>query len=104
MATILITGANRGIGLALAQQFAARGEHVIGVGRHRSDALDATGAQVEAGIDVTDGAAIDALAHWPHVSHATRRSPLPRPGAMPARPLHGRAAVKSPLSPTSPCA
>ena len=66
MGTILITGANRGIGLALAQQFAARGDHVIGVCRHRSDALDATGAQVEAGIDVTDGAAIDALAQRLH--------------------------------------
>jgi NAD(P)-dependent dehydrogenase (short-subunit alcohol dehydrogenase family) len=50
----------------LAQQFAARGDHVIGVCRHRSDALDATGAQVEAGIDVTDGAAIDALAQRLH--------------------------------------
>ena len=66
MGTILITGANRGIGLALAQQFAARGDHVIGVCRHRSDALDATGAQVEAGIDVTAGAAIDALAQRLH--------------------------------------
>jgi NAD(P)-dependent dehydrogenase (short-subunit alcohol dehydrogenase family) len=62
MATILITGANRGIGLALAQQFAARGDDVIGVCRHGSDALAATGARVEAGVDVTDGAAVDALA------------------------------------------
>ena len=62
MATILITGANRGIGLALAQQFAARGDDVIGVCRHDSDALAATGARVEAGVDVTDGAAVDALA------------------------------------------
>jgi NAD(P)-dependent dehydrogenase (short-subunit alcohol dehydrogenase family) len=62
MATILITGANRGIGLALAQQFAARGDDVIGVCRHGSDALAATGARVESGVDVTDGAAVDALA------------------------------------------
>ncbi len=62
MATILITGANRGIGLALAQQFAARGDDVIGVCRHGSDALAATGARVEPGVDVTDGAAIAALA------------------------------------------
>ena len=62
MATVLITGANRGIGLALAQQFAARGDQVIGVCRHGSDALAQTGARVEAGVDVTDGAAIDALA------------------------------------------
>ena len=62
MATILITGANRGIGLALTQQFAARGDRVIAVCRKSSDALEATGAQVEAGIDVTDEAAVAALA------------------------------------------
>lgn len=62
MATVLITGANRGIGLALAQQFAARGDHVIGVCRHGSDPLARTGARVEAGVDVTDGAAVEALA------------------------------------------
>ena len=62
MATILITGANRGIGLALAQQYAARGDTVIGVCRHGSPALEQTGARVEAGVDVTDGAAVEALA------------------------------------------
>jgi NAD(P)-dependent dehydrogenase (short-subunit alcohol dehydrogenase family) len=62
MATVLITGANRGIGLALTQQFAARGDHVIAVCRHGSAALEQTGAQVEAGVDVTDAAAVDALA------------------------------------------
>ncbi|BCT91885.1 short-chain dehydrogenase [Lysobacter helvus] len=62
MATTLITGANRGIGLALARQFTARGDDVIAVCRTSSDALDATGARVEAGIDVTDEAAVAALA------------------------------------------
>ncbi|WP_159017463.1 SDR family oxidoreductase [Cognatiluteimonas profundi] len=62
MANILITGANRGIGLALTQQFTSRGDHVIAVCRHGSPELDKTGAQVEAGVDVTDGAAVDALA------------------------------------------
>ena len=60
--TVLVTGANRGIGLALTQHFTARGDRVIGVCRKSSDALEATGAQVEAGIDVGDEAAVAALA------------------------------------------
>ncbi len=62
MQTILITGANRGIGLALTRQFIGRGDRVIAVCRNSSDPLDATGAQVEPGIDVTDDAALAALA------------------------------------------
>ena len=63
MKTVLITGANRGIGLALTRQFTTRGDRVIAACRHSSDALDATGAQVEAGVDVTDDAALAGLAH-----------------------------------------
>jgi NAD(P)-dependent dehydrogenase (short-subunit alcohol dehydrogenase family) len=62
MSNVLITGANRGIGLALTQQFIARGDRVIAVCRKSSPALDATGARVEAGVDVSDEAAVDALA------------------------------------------
>jgi NAD(P)-dependent dehydrogenase (short-subunit alcohol dehydrogenase family) len=58
MDTVLITGANRGIGLSLAQAHAARGDKVIGVCRKDSPELKATGAQVEAGIDVTDPASL----------------------------------------------
>lgn len=62
MKNILITGANRGIGLALARRFNARGDHVIAACRRSNDALDAIGVQVEAGVDVTDTAALTALA------------------------------------------
>lgn len=61
MATILITGANRGIGLALCQHYTARGDHVIAVCRQTSEALTQTGARIEAGIDVTDDQALRAL-------------------------------------------
>jgi NAD(P)-dependent dehydrogenase (short-subunit alcohol dehydrogenase family) len=66
MDNVLITGANRGIGLALAQVHAARGDRVIGVCRQGSPELEATGAQVEAGVDVTDDAALSALAQRLH--------------------------------------
>ena len=61
MDTVLITGANRGIGLALAQLHAARGDKVIGTCRQDSAALRQTGAQVEAGVDVSDDGAVEAL-------------------------------------------
>lgn len=54
MATIVITGANRGIGLELGRQYAARGDEVIAVVRKTSDELAATGAKVHEGIDVSD--------------------------------------------------
>lgn len=60
---ILITGANRGIGLELARQFAARGDRVIATCRdlERADELVGTGARVEA-LDVTAPDSIAALA------------------------------------------
>ena len=61
MATYLITGANRGIGLSLAQQLAARGDSVIGVCRQTSPALAATGAQMIDGVDVADADAVASL-------------------------------------------
>lgn len=61
MATYLITGANRGIGLSLAQRLARRGETVIGVCRQSSAALAATGAQVIDGVDMADADAVASL-------------------------------------------
>jgi NAD(P)-dependent dehydrogenase (short-subunit alcohol dehydrogenase family) len=62
MATALVTGANRGIGLALVQRLLARGDRVIGVCRHSSRELGASGARVESGVDVTEARALEALA------------------------------------------
>ena len=53
MNTYLVTGANRGIGLALCQQLQAAGHQVIAVCRTGSDALNALGVEVIDGIDVT---------------------------------------------------
>ncbi len=61
--TVLITGANRGLGLEFARQYAADGWNVIGTARKpdRADDLKATGARVLK-LDVTDRDSIDALA------------------------------------------
>jgi NAD(P)-dependent dehydrogenase (short-subunit alcohol dehydrogenase family) len=61
--TVLITGANRGIGLALADKFSAAGYQVIGTARDpgTASALKKTGARVER-LDVTDQASVDGLA------------------------------------------
>lgn len=62
MTTTLITGANRGIGLELARQCRGRGDDVIAVVRSSSTELDALGVRVETGVDVSDEAALNALA------------------------------------------
>jgi NAD(P)-dependent dehydrogenase (short-subunit alcohol dehydrogenase family) len=65
MPTVLVTGANRGIGLALCRRFQKRGDSVIAVCRSTSpelDALAALGARVESGVDVTEDAPVAALA------------------------------------------
>ena len=61
-ATVLIVGANRGIGLELARQYAARGWNVIGTAREPASAQDlqATGAKVSP-LDVTDQASVERL-------------------------------------------
>ena len=67
--TVLVTGANRGIGLELARQYAARGWKVIGTARRPGEATELNklaagndGRVVVEALDVTDLAAIDALA------------------------------------------
>ena len=51
--TVVITGANRGIGLALARTWKDRGEEVIAVCRQPSEALEGLGVRTIDGIDVS---------------------------------------------------
>ena len=58
MATILITGSNRGIGLELTRQLAARGEDIIAVCRSASEELSSLDVTIIDGIDVSDGGSV----------------------------------------------
>ncbi len=60
MPRILLTGANRGIGKALAESYVADGWDVIGACRHPDEA-NVSGVNW-VGLDLTDDASIDALA------------------------------------------
>lgn len=60
--TILITGANRGIGLEMARQLRARDDEVIAVCRKASAELEELGCRVIAGIDVSDDDTVGRLA------------------------------------------
>ena len=60
MPTVLITGANRGLGLEFARQYSADGWDVIATARQSSPELDALGVRVEP-LDLTDPAAVAAF-------------------------------------------
>ena len=61
MKTVLVTGANRGIGLELCRQLKARGDQVIAACRQSSDALDALSVEVIDGVDVSSAAGVRGL-------------------------------------------
>ncbi len=57
--TIVITGANRGIGLAMAESYKKQGHNVYALCRNTSTALDALSVNVVTGIDVATSQGID---------------------------------------------
>ena len=62
---ILITGANRGIGLELCRQLLARGDEVIAVCRRVSDELMALNLRVIEGVDVSSDESVRGLQNEP---------------------------------------
>ena len=61
MATVLVTGSNRGIGLQLCTQFTARGDDVIAVCRSAGDDLSRLGARIIENTDVSDDDSVKRL-------------------------------------------
>jgi len=61
MSLAIVTGANRGIGLALTRALRTRGSAVLAACRSSSPALEATGAEVVTGVDVASDEGLSAL-------------------------------------------
>lgn len=90
MPTVLITGANRGIGLEFATQYSIAGWKVIAAARHSSPELDALGVRVDA-LDLSDP---EAVAQFPSriagpldlfIANAGTNQPMSTDGAANAR-------------------
>lgn len=62
MKTVVISGANRGIGLELCRQYQASGDAVVGLCRESSAELDALGIRVETGLDFLKPESVEAVA------------------------------------------
>ncbi len=62
MARIVITGANRGIGLELAKLYKSRGDEVVVACRQSSPELDKLGLDVHEGVELTNDASVTAFA------------------------------------------
>ena len=62
MATVLITGASRGIGFEFARQFKEQGDDVIAVVRKPSEQLQKLGVRIIADVDVTNADSVARLA------------------------------------------
>ena len=101
--TVLITGANRGLGLEFARQYAADGWNVIATARNpdRADELKALPVEV-ATLDVADQDSVDAMA----AELAKSLSGKPRPvftswvGGVDMEPVLGRARARGAARPS----